>query len=116
MKKVLTIVTRSPYGSSLNAEAFRAAIGMAFSEIDVEVVLVGDGTCTARIGQNPDDIQMKCLGDAYAGIKQFQTQLYIHGPCAELRGFCKEDMIDAPIIGPEELREKIAGADVVLTF
>jgi sulfur relay (sulfurtransferase) DsrF/TusC family protein len=116
MKKILTIVTRSPYGSSLNAEAFRAAIGMAFSEIDVEVVLVGDGTCTARIGQNPDSIQMKCLGDAYAQIEQFQTKLYIHGPSADLRNFKKEDMIDVPVIGPEELKEKIAQADAVLTF
>jgi sulfur relay (sulfurtransferase) DsrF/TusC family protein len=116
MKKVLILVTRSPYGSSLNAEAFRAAIGMAFSEIDVSVVLVGDGTCSARKGQEPEGIQMRSLGTAYARIGDFQAKLSLYHPSVEERRFRTEDLIDAPWIGPEELRDMIAGSDAVLTF
>ncbi|MGB9721452.1 MAG: DsrE family protein [bacterium] len=116
MKKVIILSFRPPYGSSINAEAFRAGLGLAFSETIVDLILIGDGVYSALKDQNPQQLQMKPMSDVYKNIKDFNINLFIDENSIKERNLKIDELNIAQIISNEELKERINKADVVLTF
>ncbi len=116
MKKVVILSTKPPYGSSVNAEAFRAALGLAFSETDVDLVLIEDGVYGAIKDQSPETIQMKPISEVYKNIADYKINLFLDRDSIQERKLKSEELIEATLISNEELRAKIKEADVILNF
>jgi tRNA 2-thiouridine synthesizing protein C len=116
MKKVVILSTQPPYGSALNAEAFRVALGLAFSEISIDLILVGDGIYAALKQQQPLVLQMKPLSDVYAAIEQFKINLFLDSTSIAERRLSGDELVTAPLLETAELAAKINAADAVLTF
>lgn len=116
MKKVVILSTRPPYGSSINAEAFRAGLGLAFSETIVDLILIGDGVYSALREHEPQRLQMKPISDVYKNIADFNINLFIDEISLKERNLKTEELITAQVISNDELKNKINKADIVLTF
>lgn len=116
MKKVIILSTKPPYGSSISAEAFRAGLGLAFSEIQVNLILVGDGVYGAIKDQSPTKIQMKPISEIYNNITDYKINLFLLADSIQERKLQIEQLVKANIISCEELKKLITNADVVLTF
>lgn len=116
MKKVVILATQPPYGSVINAEAFRVALGLAFSEFSVDLVLVGDGVYAALQGQKPAALGMKSMADVYANISQFKINLFLDATSLAERQLAPAALVAAPLLNNAELLSKINAADTVITF
>lgn len=116
MKKVVILSTKPPYGSSINAEAFRAGLGLAFSETQVDLILIGDGVYGAIKGQSPTKLQMKPISDIYNNIADYKINLFLLEDSIQERNLQVEQLVKANIISCEKLKKMITNADVVLTF
>jgi sulfur relay protein TusC/DsrF len=116
MKRVVILSFKPPYGSSINAEAFRAGLGLAFSETIVDLILISDGVYSALKGQNPQQLQMKPISDVYKNIGDFNINLFIDENSITERNLQINELIPAEIINNDALKEKINKADAVLTF
>jgi len=116
MKKVVILSFKPPYGSSINAEAFRAGLGLAFSETIVDLILIGDGVYSALKGQNPQQLQMKPISDVYKNIADFNINLFIDEDSIRERNLQINELVPAQIITNDELKERINKADAILTF
>ncbi len=116
MKKVVILSTRPPYGSSIGAEAFRAGLGLAFSETEVDLILIGDGVYGALKNQSPNLLQMKAIEEVYKNINTYDINLFLDSDSAQERHLNTEELVQAQLLSNEDLRQKIDSADVVLTF
>ncbi len=116
MKRIVILSTRPPYGSSINAEGFRSALGLVFSEFIVDIVLVDDGVYALLKNQAPQEINMKSLGEVYQGIGQFNISLYVDEDSVKTRGLKKDQLIPAQFLSVDAMKSKINTADAVLTF
>ncbi len=117
MEKVLVLIRSCPYGTVLNGEAFRACIGLAACEMQVEAVLLDDGIYAALKNQRPKKIGMLSLGQAYADIEStFDVPLYVHAESLGERGITGEEIIASKQITTDGIRQKITEAKTVLTF
>ncbi len=116
MKKVVILSIHPPYGTAINAEAFRAGLGLAFSEISVHLVLCQDGVFAALKNQDPKSIQMKSMEEVYKNISSMGINLYIDRKSMEERNIKEDEIVSAKIIDEEELKNLINSADTVLTF
>jgi sulfur relay protein TusC/DsrF len=116
MKKVVILATTPPYGSVINAEAFRVGLGLAFSEISVDLVLAGDGVYAAVKGQQPAALQMKSMAEAYENVGQFKINLFVESAALPARKLAPADMVPVAGLDDAALHEKISMADAVITF
>ncbi|MEO0160934.1 MAG: DsrE family protein [candidate division WOR-3 bacterium] len=116
MKKIVILSTKPPYGSSINAEAFRAGLGLAFSEMKVDLILIGDGVYSGIKKQSPEQLQMKPLSEVYKNITEYRINLFIDKDSIEERNLKTDELVSAPLITRAQLKEKINTADVILTF
>ncbi|MEO0123891.1 MAG: DsrE family protein [candidate division WOR-3 bacterium] len=116
MKKVVILSTKPPYGSSVNAEAFRAGLGLAFSDTVVDLILIGDGVYSAIKNQSPEKLQMKPIAEVYKNIAEYNINLFLDKDSIEERNIKIEELVSTNVISIAQLKEKIDTADVVLTF
>ncbi|MBE0432337.1 DsrE family protein [candidate division WOR-3 bacterium] len=116
MKRVVILSTKAPYGSSINAEGFRAGLGLAFSEFIVDIVLVKDGVYALMKEQSPQDLNMKSLAEVYQNIAQFNINLFFDMESLRRRGLNGQDLVAAQPLAADELKAKLQTADAVLTF
>lgn len=116
MKKIVILSTKPPYGSSINAEGFRSALGLAFSEFAVDIVLIEDGVYALMKNQSPQEMKMKSLGEVYQNISQFNINLYADKDSVNTRNLSKDELIPAQLLSTDEMKSKIDSADAVITF
>jgi len=116
MKRVVILSTNPPYGSSINAEGFRAGLGLAFSEFIVDIILVHDGVFALMKGQSPRELNMKSLGEVYENIAQFKINLLVDTESLHKYGLAERETIQAKRISTDEIKAIINSADAVLTF
>ncbi len=116
MKKVVILSTKPPYGSSVSAEAFRAGLGLVFSETEVDLVLLGDGVYGALKNQSPNLLQMKAIEEVYKNITTYNINLFLDLDSVQERHLNTEELIQVQMLSNEDLRQKIESADVILTF
>lgn len=116
MKKIVILSTKPPYGSSINAEGFRAALGLAFSEFIVDIILVYDGVLALMKDQSPGELNMKSLGEIYENIAQFKINLLVDEESLRKHGLAEGETIQAKCLSTDEIKAVINSADAVLTF
>lgn len=118
MKRVLLLMRRAPYGSVYTAEGLRSVMGLGVFEMEVALAFAGDGVYAVLKNQDPSGLDMKPLGDAFAGLGDFGvSKFYVHRPSLEERGLRAEDLvIGAELVDNAGLQRVLAEQDVVLPF
>ena len=116
MKHIVIISTHAPYGSTFNAEGFRSALGLVFSEFTVDIILAADGVYALMKNQRPEDLRMKSMGEVYENIRQYGIGLYYDNESLAKRRINREQLVTAQGLDPGELRSRLDSADIVLTF
>ena len=118
MKKVLLLMRRAPYGTIYPAEGLRSVMGLGVFEMEVALAFVGDGVYTLLPGQDPKGLDMKPLGEAFAGLGEFGvSQFYVHGPSLSERGLAPSELIlPAQVLDDAGLHQVLAEQDAVLPF
>ena len=118
MKKVMLVMRRAPYGSVYTAEGLRSVMGVAVFEMDVSLSFVGDGVYVLLRNQDPSGLDMKPLGEAFAGLGDFGVQrYYVHAPSLAERGLTAEDLVvPTEMLDDAGLQRLLAEQDAVLPF
>lgn len=118
MKKVLLLMRRAPYGSVYTAEGLRSVMGLAVFELDVALAFLGDGVYVLLRDQDPTALDMKPLGEAFAGLGEFGvTRFYVHAPSLAERGLTPSDLVlPAQALDDAGLQQLLAEQDAVLPF
>ncbi len=118
MKKVAVLIRKAPYGSIYPVEAYRAIMGIRLFDIDTVVLFVDDGVYSLVKGQNPQQLDMKPLGDAFPMLSEFDvTQFYVHDESLAERGLRPEDLVmDVQIVDGARIAALLNECGTVLPF
>lgn len=116
--RVAFLMRHSPYGTVYPAEGFRAIMGTAVFGLDIAVVFVDDGVYVALKGQQPDEIDMKPLGEGFPGLLDVGVkEFYVHDASLAERGLSPADLsVDAVVAGSDRIAGVLAGCTAVLPF
>lgn len=94
MNKVVVMLRKAPYGSVYSAEAFRTIMGVAVFEMDICVVFADDGVYTLVKDQNPEEFDMKPLGEGFPMLKDFNINRFVvHDQSLADRGLSVDDLV-----------------------
>lgn len=118
MNKVVILLRKAPYGRVYTAEAFRTIMGIAVFELDICVLFIDDGVFALIKEQDPTQLEMKPLGDAFPMLKDFNVQRFVvHEPSLIERGLKKEDLVlDVELAGSAQIAEIFEQYTKVLPF
>lgn len=116
--KVAVLMRKAPYGSVYTAEGFRSIMGIGVFELDISVVFVDDGVYALVKGQNPEELDMKPLGDGFPMLADFGvTKFYVHDQSLRERGLVPGDLVmDVAIVDSAEMAQVLESSGVVLPF
>jgi len=114
--KVVVLVSRPPYGTSLAAEAFRYAIGLASMDVNTTVVLLEDGVFCLRKDQEPDALGMKPLGPSFAGLGDFGVRLLVLQESLRERGLTAAELMGGEEISLAQLAAVLEATEAVVRF
>lgn len=116
-KKATIVVTKSPYGSAIMAEAFRAAMGIPSTNIETNVVLEGDAVYALLKTANPKEgLDFGHMGEAFMMYDEFGFNLFVHKPSVEARGIRCEDLMYCQAIDDAGLETMLRDTDAILRF
>jgi tRNA 2-thiouridine synthesizing protein C len=116
--KVAVVMRNAPYGSVYTAEGFRTIMGVAVFEMDISVVFVDDGVYGLVKGQNPEQLDMKPLGDGFPMLGDFGvSKFYVHDESLSDRGLSAEDLVvPAKLVNSAEVAGILQESGKVLPF
>lgn len=117
MRKVIVLVNAAPYGTATPAEAYRTIQGLAGMGIETSCVLMGDGVFILKKEQNPEEIDMQKLSEAYKGLSEFDVKIYVCADSLRERGLKEEDLEGVfKVVGCDEINNLLDTHHCVLTF
>jgi tRNA 2-thiouridine synthesizing protein C len=117
-ESVVVLMRKAPYGSVYTAEGLRSILGIGVFEVDVHVLFVDDGVYALAKGQDPSDLDMKALGDAFPTLPEFGvSKFYVHEPSLKERGLKAEDLvIDVKMVDDSGAAQVMESVGTVLPF
>lgn len=116
-KKATIVVTKSPYGSAIMAEAFRAAMGIPSTNIETNVVLEDDAIYALLKTANPKEgLDFGHMGQAFMMYDDYGFNLFVHKPSVEARGIRCQDLMECKAIDEAELETMLRESDAILRF
>jgi tRNA 2-thiouridine synthesizing protein C len=117
-KKVAVLLRKAPYGSVYTAEGFRTLMGIAVFEMDISVVFLDDGVYALVEGQDPAQLDMKPIGDAFPMLAEFGVQrFYVHDQSLAERGLSAADLVlDVEVVDGVRIAQILEQAGKVLPF
>jgi tRNA 2-thiouridine synthesizing protein C len=109
---------KAPYGSVYTAEGFRTIMGIAVFEMDISVVFMDDGVYALLKEQNPDQLDMKPLGDGFPMLRDFDVErFYVHDESLAERGLVVDDLVmDVEVVSGAQIATILETAGKVLPF
>jgi tRNA 2-thiouridine synthesizing protein C len=115
---VAVLMRKAPYGSVYTAEGFRSMMGIGVFEMDISVVFVDDGVYALVKGQNPDELDMKSLGDGFPMMPDFGvTKFYVHDQSLKERGLTVDDLVmDVETLDDAGVARTLESCGIVLPF
>ena len=115
---VAIVMRKAPYGSVYTAEGFRTIMGIAVFEMDISVVFVDDGVFALLKDQDPDQFDMKPLGDGFPMLREFDVdRFYVHDQSLAERGLTTEDLVmDVEVVDGARIAQIMQSAGKVLPF
>ena len=118
MDTAAILMRKAPYGSVYTAEGFRTMMGIAVFEMDISVVFMDDGVFALLKEQNPDQFDMKPLGDGFPMLRDFDVEnFYVHDESLAERGLTPDDLVmEAEIVDGAQIANILETAGTVLPF
>jgi len=115
---VAVLMRKAPYGSVYTAEGFRSVMGIGVFELDINVVFVDDGVYALVKNQNPEELDMKPLGNGFPMLPDFGvTKFYVHDESLRERGLTTEDLVmDVETVDGAEVAQLLQASEIVLPF
>ncbi|MFQ6051803.1 MAG: DsrE family protein [Candidatus Hydrothermarchaeota archaeon] len=123
-KKVLTIITRAPYGSEDNFGALDMISTAPAADLEAEVIFLGGGVHSTVKGQEPGYGPLAIwrkgipsVEDRINNAKEFGVKISVLDRDLKRRGIGEEELISGiDIISLEEVTDKILESDATFVF
>ena len=117
VKRFMYVNRRAPYGTIYALECLEVVLIAAAFDQDVSVVFVDDGVCQLKKNQETAAIGMKNFSNTYRALDDYDVEkIYVEKESLEARGLTSDDLIiPVEVLSSEEMREKVAQQDVVIS-
>ena len=117
VKKFMYVNRRAPYGTIFALECLEVVLISAAFEQDVSLAFLDDGVFQLKKNQDTTGIGMKNFSNTYRALDDYEVEkIYVEKESLEARGLTADDLIiPVEVLSSEEMREKIAQQDVVIS-
>ncbi|ATA22452.1 sulfurtransferase complex subunit TusC [Gibbsiella quercinecans] len=119
MKRVAFVFTHGPHGCSGGREGLDALLATSALSEDIGVFFIGDGVLQLLPGQQPAKVLARDYIATFGVLPLYDVeQCYLCEASLQERGLAQETpwVLDATVLAPQALRQRLAGYDVVMTF
>ena len=117
VKKFMYVNRRAPYGTIFALECLEVVLISAAFEQDVSLAFLDDGVFQLKKNQDTTGIGMKNFSNTYRALDDYEVEkIYVEKESLEARGLTADDLIiPVEVLSSEEMREKVARQDVVIS-
>ena len=117
VKKFMYVNRRAPYGTIFALECLEVVLISAAFEQDVSLIFLDDGVFQLKKNQDTTGIGMKNFSNTYRALDDYEVEkIYVEKESLEARGLTSDDLIiPVEVLSSEEMREKVAQQDVVIS-
>ena len=117
VKKFMYVNRRAPYGTIFALECLEVVLISAAFEQDVSLAFLDDGVFQLKKNQDTTGIGMKNFSNTYRALDDYEVEkIYVEKESLEARGLTANDLIiPVEVLSSEEMREKVAQQDVVIS-
>ena len=117
VKKFMYVNRRAPYGTIFALECLEVVLISAAFEQDVSLAFLDDGVFQLKKNQDTTGIGMKNFSNTYRALDDYEVEkIYVEKESLEARGLTTDDLIiPVEVLSSEEMREKVAQQDVVIS-
>ncbi len=117
VKKFMYVNRRAPYGTIFALECLEVVLISAAFEQDVSLVFLDDGVFQLKKNQDTTGIGMKNFSNTYRALDDYEVEkIYVEKESLDARGLTSDDLIiPVEVLSSEEMREKMAQQDVVIS-
>ena len=117
VKKFMYVNRRAPYGTIFALECLEVVLISAAFEQDVSLAFLDDGVFQLKNNQDTTGIGMKNFSNTYRALDDYEVEkIYVEKESLEARGLTTDDLIiPVEVLSSEEMREKVAQQDVVIS-
>ena len=117
VKKFMYVNRRAPYGTIFALECLEVVLISAAFEQDVSLAFLDDGVFQLKKNQDTTGIGMKNFSNTYRALDDYEVEkIYVEKESLEARGLTSDDLIiPVEVLSSEEMREKVAQQDVVIS-
>ena len=117
VKKFMYVNRRAPYGTIFALECLEVVLISAAFEQDVSLIFLDDGVFQLKKNQDTTGIGMKNFSNTYRALDDYEVEkIYVEKESLEARGLTSDDLIiPVEVLTSEEMREKVAQQDVVIS-
>lgn len=119
MNRVAFVFTSAPHGSSAGREGLDALLATSALTEDIGVFFIGDGVFQILPGQLPQQILARDYISTFKVLPLYDIDTFwVCAASLKERGIDKNVplVLDAEVLSPTALREKLSHYHVVLTF
>lgn len=119
MKRVAFVFTRGPHGNAAGREGLDALLATSALSEDLGVFFVGDGVLQLLPQQQPEKILARNYIATFGVLPLYDVEnCYLCATAVQERGLQQvtDWVLDAEVLPADELRQKLASYDVVMTF
>ena len=117
VKRFMYVNRRAPYGTIFALECLEVVLISAAFEQDVSLAFLDDGVFQLKKNQDTTGIGMKNFSNTYRALDDYEVEkIYVEKESLEARGLNSDDLIiPVEVLSSEEMREKMAQQDVVIS-
>jgi len=117
-RRILFILTRPPYGSSLASEALDAALVAGVFDQDVSLLYMGEGLFQLLDQQHPELLQTRNHAKASRVLPEYDiNQVYVHDLSMNSRGLSPADFVlPVEVLTQQDIKNLVAQQNAVLNF
>lgn len=117
VKKFMYVNRRAPYGTIFALECLEVVLISAAFEQDVSLVFLDDGVFQLKKNQDTAGIGMKNFSNTYRALDDYDIEkIYVEKESLDARGLTSDDLIiPVEVLTSEQMREKMAQQDVVIS-
>ncbi len=117
VKKFMYVNRRAPYGTIFALECLEVVLISAAFEQDVSLVFLDDGVFQLKKNQDTAGIGMKNFSNTYRALDDYDIEkIYVEKESLDARGLSSDDLIiPVEVLTSEQMREKMAQQDVVIS-
>lgn len=119
MKRIAFVFTQGPHGNSAGREGLDALLATSALSEEIGVFFIGDGVLQLLPGQQPEKILARNYIATFGVLPLYDVEnCYLCEAALQERGLQQvtDWVLEAEILPMDQLRQKLASYDVVMTF